>query len=72
MLKFDVNVVPDADYTRDYEQLYKEYNMRNGILEDFVGGKERDKGYYVDSTFESRRTRDKETYGRDRAESIIE
>lgn len=72
VLKFDVNVVPDADYTRDYEQLYKEYNMRNGIVEDFVGGKERDKGYYVDSTFESRRTRDKETYGRDRVESIIE
>ena len=62
ILRFDVNVVPDADYTRDYEQLYKEYNMKNGIVDDIVGGKERDKGYYIDSTFRSRRTRDKEKY----------
>ena len=62
ILRFDVNVVPDADYTRDYEQLYKEYNLKNGIVDDIVGGKERDKGYYVDSAFQSRRTRDKEKY----------
>lgn len=62
VLKFDVNVVPDADYTRDYEQLFKEYNIKNGIVDDIVGGKERDKGYYIDSTFQSRRTRDKEKY----------
>ena len=62
VLKFDVNVVPDADYTRDYEQLFKEYNLKNGIVDDIVGGKERDKGYYIDSTFQSRRTRDKEKY----------
>ena len=62
ILRFDVNVVPDADYTRDYEQLYKEYNLKNGIVDDIVGGKERDKGYYVDSAFQSRRTRDKEEY----------
>ena len=61
-LSFIVNVVPDPDYTRDYEQLYKEYNLKNGIVDDIVGGKERDKGYYVDSAFQSRRTRDKEKY----------
>ena len=30
-LKFDVNVVPDADYTRDYEELYQDFNTKNGI-----------------------------------------
>ncbi len=28
-LKFDVNVVPDADYTRDYEELYQDFNTKN-------------------------------------------
>ena len=42
--------------------LVAEYNLKNGIVDDIVGGKERDKGYYVDSAFQSRRTRDKEKY----------
>lgn len=32
-LKFDVNVVPDADYTRDYEELYQEFNTKMVLSE---------------------------------------
>lgn len=46
-LKFDVNVVPDADYTRDYEELYQEFNAKNGIVREVVDGKESELGYYV-------------------------
>lgn len=46
-LKFDVNVVPDADYTRDYEELYQEFNTKNGIVREMVDGKESELGYYV-------------------------
>ena len=43
-LTFDVNVVPDADYTRDYEELF---NAKNGIVKEMVDGKESELGYYV-------------------------
>lgn len=46
-LKFDVNVVPDADYTRDYEELFQEFNAKNGIVKQAVDGKESELGYYV-------------------------
>lgn len=46
-LKFDVNVVPDADYTRDYEELFQEFNAKNGIIKEMVDGKESELGYYV-------------------------
>lgn len=46
-LKFDVNVVPDADYTRDYEELFREYNVKNGIVTEFVDGTEAERGYYI-------------------------
>lgn len=46
-LKFDVNVVPDADYTRDYEELFQEFNAKNGIVKEAVDGKESELGYYV-------------------------
>ena len=46
-LKFDVNVVPDADYTRDYEELYQDFNTKNGIVREMVDGKEAELGYYV-------------------------
>ena len=46
-LKFDVNVVPDADYTRDYEELYQDFNTKNGIVREMVDGKESELGYYV-------------------------
>lgn len=54
-LKFDVNVVPDAAYTRDYEELYREYNIRNGIVKELVDGKESELGYYVDESYEDAR-----------------
>lgn len=51
-LRFDVNVVPDADYTRDYEELYHNYNEKNGKfkdgkLKDAVDGTSAERGYYV-------------------------
>ena len=46
-LTFDVNVVPDADYTRDYEELFQEFNAKNGIVKEMVDGKESELGYYV-------------------------
>lgn len=46
-LRFDVNVVPDADYTRDYEELFQEFNAKNGIIKEMVDGKESELGYYV-------------------------
>lgn len=46
-LKFDVNVVPDADYTRDYEELYQEFSTKNGIVKEMVDGKESELGYYT-------------------------
>ena len=45
-LKFDVNVVPDADYTRDYEELYQDFNTKNGIVREKVAGKDSELGYY--------------------------
>ena len=42
-----VNVVPDADYTRDYEELYQDFNTKNGIVREMVDGKESELGYYV-------------------------
>lgn len=54
-LKFDVNVVPDAAYTRDYEELYREYNLKNGIVKELVDGRESQLGYYVDGNYEDAR-----------------
>ena len=53
-LVFDVNVVPHADYTRDYEELYKEAVERNEMLKGLVDGKENEHGYYVDINKDSR------------------
>ena len=46
--KFDLNVVPDAEYTPDYEDLFKAYNLKNGIVTKFFDGNEAERGYYVD------------------------
>lgn len=46
VLQFIVNVVPDPDYTRDYEELYRE-TTKGGSVGDIVDGKMRDKGYYI-------------------------
>ena len=47
-LSFDTNVVPDADYIRDYEQLWHEQSDRAASGRDFVDGLTSQKGYYVD------------------------
>lgn len=46
-MKFYVNVVPDADYTRDYEQLYEQYNLKNGVVKEAVDGKASERQYYT-------------------------
>lgn len=48
VMRFDVNVVPGADYTRDYEELYREYSIRTGLVDEFVNGTDSERGYYVD------------------------
>lgn len=54
---FETNVVPDALYIKDYEQIYQEtmYDEK-GIIQDWVDGSANNKGYIVDST-ETRRFR---------------
>ena len=47
-LVFDTNVVPHADYTRDYEELYKEAVERNQLIKGKVDGEVKEQGYYVD------------------------
>ena len=47
-LIFDVHVVPHAEYTRDYEELFLEQKQKGGNIEDLVDGKENNKGYYLD------------------------
>jgi len=46
-LIFDVNVVPNALYTKDYEELHKEAKDKNGNIKDMVDGKENNLGYYL-------------------------
>lgn len=50
LLTFDTNVVPPADYTRDYEVLYHEQaEGGNKSIADFVDGNSVEKGYYTDA-----------------------
>lgn len=46
-LRFDVHVVPAADYDHDYEELFRDYQMKNGKLKEAVDGKESNLGYYT-------------------------
>lgn len=48
---FDLNVVPDALYTKDYEELYhiEQEKEKSGALE-LVEGETNQRGYIVDST----------------------
>lgn len=48
---FDVNVVPESDYTRDYEEIVKERKEKNMNLEGMVDREENNKGYYMDEDF---------------------
>jgi hypothetical protein len=45
---FDINVVPNALYTKDYEELYKEEMEANAGLGRLVDGEENNKGYFMD------------------------
>lgn len=47
-LIFDVNVVPNALYTKDYEELFQEEKAKEGGVKDMVDGKENNLGYYLD------------------------
>ena len=46
---FDLNVVPNALYTQDYEELYTENKGKLIDEKALVDGKENNKGYYVDN-----------------------
>ena len=47
-MQFDTNVVPRADYIRDYEQLWQESESSPLSIRTFVDGSPTQKGYYVD------------------------
>lgn len=48
---FDVHVVPQSDYTRDYEEMFEKQKESKGFIEDLVDGNENNKGYYLDGDF---------------------
>ena len=58
-LKFDINVVTHADYTRDYEELYKEAVERSNIIRGLVDGDESEKGYWTDDISHDSRSQEK-------------
>jgi hypothetical protein len=47
VLSFDVHVVPDAIYTKDYEEIHKTESEKNGDVEGMVDGNTNEKGYYI-------------------------
>lgn len=47
---FDVHVVPNALYTRDYEELHNEHKQKYINEETLVDGSENNRRYYVDSS----------------------
>lgn len=48
---FDINVVPNSLYSKDYEEIYNERKKVEGFIEEIVDGKH--KGYYVDKPSKS-------------------
>lgn len=58
-MRFDTNVVPNADYTRDYEQLWHEKETRTGSMRDLVDGESTEKGYRTED-WEDPRTENRE------------
>lgn len=70
LLKFETNVVPPADYTRDYEVLYHE-QVEKGYhnIEDLVDGNSVEKGYYTDDTGDKRENTRKER--QEKADELI-
>ena len=59
-LRFDTNVVPPRDYTRDYEELYHDVLTKNESMKDLVDGNSTDKGYYTDAGLDPREENRKE------------
>lgn len=53
-LQFDTNVVPSADYIRDYEQLWQEKATHTGSMANLVDGDSSEKGYYTDDGVDPR------------------
>ncbi|AXG74404.1 DUF1573 domain-containing protein [Flavobacterium arcticum] len=47
---FDINVVPDALYTKDYEELYQMKREEEGTTQELVEGETNQRGYIIDST----------------------
>ncbi len=56
-MSFDTNVVPRADYVRDYEQLWHEQTDGMKSMRDFVDGMPGQKGYYTETGVSPRTTR---------------
>lgn len=46
--RFNINIVPDASYTKDYEELYENFQVMDDNVKDFVNGKQSE-GYFVDN-----------------------
>lgn len=53
-LQFDTNVVPPRDYTRDYEELWHDFERKSDNMKDLVDGNSTDKGYYTDEGMDPR------------------
>ena len=71
LLTFDTNVVPPADYTRDYEVLFHEQQEQGKIkLEDLVDGKSSHKGYYTDEKGDPRENTRSER--QEKADEVVE
>jgi len=45
---FDLHVVPNSLYTKDYEELYQEEKDRGGKVKNIVDGDENNRSYYMD------------------------
>lgn len=70
LLKFDTNVVPPADYTRDYEVLFHEQAEKGTLkVEDLVDGTSVTKGYYTDEEGDRRENTRQER--QEKADKII-
>lgn len=47
-LIFDIHIVPSQLLIKDYEDVYREENLKKGGLKEIIDGDETHKGYYVD------------------------
>ena len=71
LLTFDTNVVPPADYTRDYEVRFHEQNERaQKKFEDLVDGDSNEKGYYTDDKGDIRENTRQER--QEKADKVVE